>query len=235
MEVSALIPAKGFTNAKQRLSPLLGVVERELLAEAMLRDVLGQVVLSRGLDGVYVVTGDSKVSEIASFLGVHVIREDNERGETQAVVFALSRMRQAGVHSVLVIPGDIPLVRSSDIELLLEQFSGHDRNVPFALLTPSHDRMGTNALLLSPPDVIKLRFGYDSFSYHLSEITATGLPPRVLENERIALDIDEPKDLERFLAEARGGKSYETALRMGVIRALENAHRSGRLCGGWKS
>ncbi|MEK7340949.1 MAG: NTP transferase domain-containing protein, partial [Candidatus Binatota bacterium] len=159
MNVSALIPAKGFTNAKQRLSPLLGVVERELLAEAMLRDVLGQVVLSRGLDGVYVVTGDSKVSEIASFLGVHVIREDNERGETQAVVFALSRMRQAGVHSVLVIPGDIPLVRSSDIELLLEQFSGHDRNVPFALLTPSHDRMGTNALLLSPPDVIKLRFG----------------------------------------------------------------------------
>lgn len=229
MKVSALIPAKGFTNAKQRLSPLLGVAERELLAEAMLRDVLGQAVLARRLDGVYVVTGDSRVSEIASFLGIHVIREDSERGETEAVVFALSRMRQAGIDGALVIPGDIPLVRSSDIELLLEQISHHDANLPFALLTPSHDRMGTNALLLSPPDVIKLGFGYDSFTYHLAQVEAAGLPPRILENEMIALDIDEPKDLERFLATARGGRTYETALKMGIIRALENAGRSGRL------
>ncbi|MBI2986798.1 MAG: 2-phospho-L-lactate guanylyltransferase [Deltaproteobacteria bacterium] len=249
MNVAALIPAKGFTNAKQRLSPLLGVVERELLAEAMLRDVLGQVVLTRGLDGVYVVTEDSKVSEIASFLGIHVIREESERGETEAVVFALSKISQVGIHSVLVIPGDIPLVRSSDIELLLEQISGHDRDIPFALLTPSHDRMGTNALLLSPPGVIKLRFGYDSFSYHLGQVEAAGLPPRVLENEMIALDIDEPKDLERFMefaARVRGscspdehdnrarariaaGNTYERAFKMGVFGALENAKRSGRL------
>ncbi len=229
MKVSALIPAKGFTNAKHRLAPLLSAAERELLAEAMLRDVLGQVVLARELEAIFVVTGDGRVSEIASSLGAHVIREENERGETKAVTFALAEMKQQGIERALVIPGDIPLLRSSDIELLLEQISGHDRDVPFALLTPSHNRMGTNALLLSPPDVIKLRFGYDSFSYHLSEVAARGLPPRVLENERLALDIDEPKDLERFLAAAGGGKSYETALRMGVVGALENANRSGRL------
>lgn len=229
MKNSALIPAKGFTNAKQRLSPLLGVVQRELLAEAMLRDVLGQVVLAGGLDGVYVVTGDSRVSEIASILGVHVIREERERGETEAVVFALSRMRQAGITSVLVIPGDIPLVRASDIELLLEQISGHDPHIPFVLLTPSHDRMGTNALLLSPPEVIKLGFGYDSFTYHLSQVEAAGLPQRVLENERIALDIDEPKDLERFMSVARGGEAYNAVLGMGIGPALGNAQRSGRL------
>ncbi|MEK7377699.1 MAG: hypothetical protein AABZ71_02250 [Candidatus Binatota bacterium] len=40
MKVSALIPAKGFTNAKQRLAPLLDARAREVLAEAMLRDVL---------------------------------------------------------------------------------------------------------------------------------------------------------------------------------------------------
>jgi len=254
MNVSALIPAKGFTNAKQRLAPLLGVVERELLAEAMLRDVLGQVVLARGLDGVYVVTGDSRVSEIASFLGIHVIREESERGESEAVVFALSRMGQAGIDAALVIPGDIPLVRSSDIELLLEQISNHDANLPFVLLTPSHDRMGTNALLLSPPGVIKLGFGYDSFTYHLAQVEAAGLPPRIMENEMIALDIDEPKDLERFLeivtrvrdscspdehdnrARARiAPNTYETVLKTGIIHALENANRFGKSCGGWKS
>ena len=235
MKISALIPAKGFTNAKQRLSPLLGVAQRELLAEAMLRDVLGQVVLSRGLDGVYLVTGDARVSEIASFLGVHVIREESERGETEAVLFALARMGQAGIGAALVIPGDIPLVRSGDIELLLGQISGHDMNLPFALLTPSHDRMGTNALLLSPPGVIKLGFGYDSFSYHLAQVEAAGLTPMIVENDSIALDIDEPKDLERFLAAGRGGRAYETALKMGIIRALENAGCFGKSCDGLKS
>jgi len=70
-------------------------------------------------------------------------------------------------------------------------------------LVPSHDRLGTNALLLAPPDIIKLRFGYDSFRYHISQVSAQGLPVRCFENERIALDIDEPKDLEKYLAISR--------------------------------
>ncbi len=89
--------------------------------------------------------------------------------------------------------------------------------------------MGTNALLLSPPDVIKLRFGYDSFSYHLSEVTAKGLPLRVLENKRIGLDIDEPKDMERFLSAGRGGETYDKALQMGVGAGPLRSHRSERL------
>ena len=43
MKVSALIPVKGFSNAKQRLSPLLDAADRELFAEVMFRDVLKQV------------------------------------------------------------------------------------------------------------------------------------------------------------------------------------------------
>ncbi|MGH7774148.1 MAG: 2-phospho-L-lactate guanylyltransferase [Candidatus Binatia bacterium] len=238
MKVSALIPAKGFTNAKHRLAPLLGAEERELLAEAMLRDVLRQVVSTRGLEGTFVVTGDSRVSEIASSLGAKVIWEKQERGETEAVVFALRELKQRGIQSVLIMPGDIPLVRSSDIELLLEQIAGHDSTAPFALLTPSHDRMGTNALLLSPPDLIKLRFGYDSFSYHLGEVAAKGLPLRVLGDERIALDIDEPQDLERFVefvardrglcspnkhdnrARLGGSETYSRLLKMEMVERL---------------
>lgn len=229
MKVSALIPAKGFTNAKQRLAPLLGAGERALLAEAMLRDVLSQVLMARGLEAIFVVTGDGRVSEIASSLGTQVIQEEEERGETEAVVLALGQMKRRGVEAALVVPADLPLLRSKDIELLLEQISGYDSG-PFALLTPSHDRMGSNALLLSPSDVIKLRFGYDSFSYHLSEVAAQGLPLRVVENERIGLDIDEPKDLERFLSAGRGcGETYDRLLKMGVVESLHNAHRSGRL------
>ena len=82
MKVSALIPVKGFSNAKQRLSPLLDAADRELFAEVMFRDVLKQVLKARGLVETYVVTGDNKVAEIAASLGAQLIREKAEKGET---------------------------------------------------------------------------------------------------------------------------------------------------------
>ncbi|HEY3303827.1 MAG TPA: 2-phospho-L-lactate guanylyltransferase [Candidatus Binatia bacterium] len=215
MKIAALIPAKGFTNAKQRLSSLLGAAERAALAAAMLRDVLRVTLAARGLDSVYVVTGDAKVREIAASMGATAIMEREEKGETEAVMFALLDIKRRGVGAALVIPADIPLLSSQDIELLLGEISRHDGVSPFALLVPSHDRMGTNALLLAPPNAIGLRFGYDSFSYHLSRVAAQKLPLRVLENERIALDIDEPQDLERFLQSGGGqGETYSLVMEM---------------------
>ena len=229
MNVSALIPAKGFTNAKHRLSPLLGAGERELLAEIMFRDVLSQVVSVSGLDATFVVTGNLRVAEIAVSLGAQVIQEKKENGETEAVTYAVLKMKKKGMKAVLVLPADIPLLSSSDIDLLLDQVSGQDSS-PFALLVPSHDHMGTNALLLSPPDLIEFRFGYDSFSHHLGNVAAKGVKARVWENERIGLDIDEPKDLKRFLSLGGGsGETNSKLLQMGVIGELPPNHRSGSL------
>ena len=228
MKITALIPVKGFLNAKQRLSTLLGAAEREFLAETMFRDVLRQVVMARGLSGTFVVTGNGRVAEIASALGAGVISEPTETGETDAVDLARAQLRRAGCEAVLILPADMPLVRSADIEQILAQVPV-EATAPFALLVPSHDRMGTNALLLAPPDVIKLRFGHDSFSFHMTQIAATGLPPRVLENDRIALDIDEPDDLRRFLC--FGDPANESHA---VAHAILEQHAGERVrrCGG---
>jgi len=214
MKVTALIPVKGFRNAKQRLSPLLDSAEREALAEMMFRDVLRQVLGARGLVETVVVTGNDQVAAIATSIGARVIRQQEEKGETEAVNFARHELAASGCEAVLIIPGDMPLVRSEDIEGVLAEVP-HGAEPPFALLVPSHDRMGTNALLLAPPDVIQLRFGHDSFSYHMSQVSARGLPMRFIENERIALDIDEPKDLERVLAyEVAEGEACRAVQRM---------------------
>lgn len=226
MKVAALIPVKGFRNAKQRLSPLLGAADREILAETMFRDVLRQVVRAPGLAATYVVTGNDNVAAIASELAAEVIREPAETGETGAVDFARLELKNRGCEAVLIIPGDMPLVRSQDIEQVLAQVPA-DAQAPFALLVPSHDRLGTNALVLAPPDLIKLRFGYDSFTFHMGQVSAQGLPMRFVENEAIALDIDEPKDLERFLAyDFHGGESTR------VARALVAQEPSSRRSGG---
>jgi 2-phospho-L-lactate guanylyltransferase len=229
MNVVALLPVKGFRNAKQRLAPMLNATAREALAEAMFRDVLDQVRNARGLGGTFVVTGDDKVAAIASAAGAEVIREDAENGETSAVDLARTELRIAGHEAVLILPGDMPLVRAADIEQVLTQVPP-DTAAPFVLLVPSHDRLGTNALLLAPPDVIKLRFGYDSFTFHMSQVSAQGLPIRFIENQQIALDIDEPKDLERFLAyDLQDGESTRLARALLAEQQAPTGRHSGSL------
>jgi len=227
MNVAALMPVKGFHNAKQRLSPLLNGAAREILAETMFCDVLRQVRLARGLVGTFVVTGDDQVAAIASAAGAEVIREDAENGETDAVDFARRELKQAGYEAVLIIPADMPLVRAEDVEAVLAQVP-IDGLAPYALLVPSHDKLGSNALLLAPPDVIQLRFGHDSFTFHMSQVRAQGLPARFVENEHIALDIDEPKDLERFLAYGyQGGESTRVAKELLAACVAPIGERSG--------
>jgi 2-phospho-L-lactate guanylyltransferase len=226
MKIAALIPVKGFRNAKQRLSPLLDAGDREALAQAMFRDVLRQTLLARRLDATFVVTGNDVVAEMALTLGAEVVREPAERGETDAVDFARRQLKATGWQALVIIPGDMPLLRAADIDELVGQLPGADA-APFALLVPSHDRMGTNALLLSPPDIIKLRFGYDSFSYHMAQVSAQKLPLRFCENEHIGLDIDEPKDLQRFLTiGSDAGEAFRLARQM-MDAAGDKSRRSG--------
>jgi 2-phospho-L-lactate guanylyltransferase len=227
MNVAALMPVKGFRNAKQRLSPLLTGATRELLAETMFRDVLRQVRSARGLAGTFVVTGDEKVAALASAAGAEIIGEAEENGETAAVDFARLELKRVGFEAVLIVPGDLPLVRAADIEQLLAQVP-EGATAPFALLVPSHDRLGTNALLLAPPDVITLRFGYDSFTFHLMQVKAQGLPIRYIENEHIALDIDEPNDLDRLLSCAPDdGESVRLARMLLAEQNAQGVRRSG--------
>ena len=75
MNVTALLPVKGFRNAKQRLTPLLSSAARESLAEIMFRDVLREVRTARGLARAFVVTGDERVAAIASKAGRSVCAE----------------------------------------------------------------------------------------------------------------------------------------------------------------
>ncbi|MGH7846844.1 MAG: 2-phospho-L-lactate guanylyltransferase [Candidatus Binatia bacterium] len=218
MNIAALIPVKGFVHAKQRLAPLVNAAERALLAEAMLKDTLQQTLAAPALAATFVVTSDPQAGAIASSFGARIIWQEAERGETNAVDFARTQLKQQGLSTTLILPADIPLLQSADIELLL----AYPLLSPGALLVPSHDRLGTNALLLSPPDIIQLRFGYDSFAYHLQQVALRGLTQRVLENDRIALDIDEPSDLMRLIKLAQSGQTRRCLLELKIAeRTIE--------------
>jgi len=189
-----LVPVKNLANAKQRLSSVLGPEARQELAQAMCADVLETLARWRR-PAVAVVTSDPFASDFASRFGFEVIADDVNPGETGAIEMATAFCRDRGAEHTLVIPADIPLMESSELEKIVESAPPGG-----SVLVPDAAGRGTNAALRAPADLFPLRFGNDSFLPHLAAAKATGLPCVVLNLPGIALDIDRPEDLQELAA-----------------------------------
>jgi len=87
MSTLVAVPVKDLANAKQRLIPLLSASERHDLASAMLEDVLESLARAR-LGPVLVITRDREVESLALKHGAEILREDMNRGHTEAVAHA---------------------------------------------------------------------------------------------------------------------------------------------------
>jgi len=200
--IAAVVPVKDFASAKQRLEAILSLADRRRLAEAMFRDVLSALTSASDLESIAIVTKDKQAIAMATEMNVFVIREPENRGETEAVTLATEVMVNRGVQTMLVVPGDIPLITEEDVKAVIQ--AGRSADV---VLVPAHDERGTNAVLLTPPNILPLRFGNDSFRPHLGSARALGLRTTVLHLPNIALDIDTPADL---AALARGPGQTQT-------------------------
>ncbi len=78
-------------------------------------------------------------------------------------------------------------------------------------IVPDRHGTGTNALLLSPPDVIEPAFGPGSRERHEELAAAAGVPCSVEELPTLALDVDTAEDLialRQALADRRGGAAH---------------------------
>ena len=62
-------------------------------------------------------------------------------------------------------------------------------------LVKSRTGLGTNAILTRPPGALPHLFGADSFREHQAKALELGLSIQLLDNNNLALDIDEPEDL----------------------------------------
>ncbi len=212
----AVIPAKDFHGAKQRLASFLEPHERRQLAQAMLTDTLTACSQAASLDGVAVVTCNQQVAEVAESLHVEVLWEPQAGGQTQAMTFAARACLRQGVTTMLTLPGDVPLITAADVEAVVAP-----PQPPVAVvLVPNRDDLGSNAIVLSPPDCLPFHFGYDSFQHHLRLAALHHLPVEVRRLPRLALDIDEPEDLALFIAQHHPGHSLRVLTQLGVVERL---------------
>lgn len=192
----AVVPVKDTADAKQRLAAAVPPRLRQGLALAMLEDVLSALAAAAGLAGRLVVTNDPAAMRLAARYGAACSAEGAGDGHTGAVMTAACRLAADGSAGILTLPGDVPLVTATEIAALL---AAH-RPAPSFTIAPSHDEMGSNAVLMSPPDAVPLRFGDNSFFPHLRAAEARGIQPTVLHLPGVALDIDNPADLAHFAA-----------------------------------
>jgi len=194
-DIWAVLPVKDIEGAKGRLSPVLSPTERQSLFRAMLEDVLEVLSAVRRLSGVLLVTKDQHVCNLGQRFAARTLTESENQGQTAAVTLAAKTLVAEGVHGMITIPADVPLATSAEINALLQAHA----SAPAITIAPAHNELGSNAVVCSPPDILPLCFGDNSFLPHLKRARQLGIEPRIVSQPGLSLDIDTPEDLVSFV------------------------------------
>jgi 2-phospho-L-lactate guanylyltransferase len=193
---TVLLPVKTFTDAKQRLAPVLNPETRAGLARAMCKDVLNTLARTHVPERVIVFTAADEVIEMAQPFGFDVVREKSVDGHSAAVNQMVSELLSTSAR-ILSIAIDLPRLVPSEIDFALDAASE-----PVTLI-PSRDWTGTNGVVFISPAHIAMEYGDGSFRRHLSKAAAAGHRADVMSLPGIAFDIDTPEDLGLFMNDPR--------------------------------
>lgn len=218
MRTLAIVPVKGFGEAKQRLSASLAPGARSSLAQAMFSDVLAALDRVRAVEAVAVVTADPAAQQLAHGRAL-VLHDAAQAGQSAAAEIGVRHALAGGFERVLLVPGDTPLIDALEIDTLLAR-AEHD-GIAIGIVADRHGT-GTNALVLAPPDALGPAFGPGSRERHVGLAAASGMTHRVEHAPSLAHDVDTPEDLDALRAALAGvrGRGQRTS---GALRQIDNS------------
>jgi 2-phospho-L-lactate/phosphoenolpyruvate guanylyltransferase len=205
LKVAAVVPVKALDAAKSRLSPVLSDQERGRLALWLLDHVLAAIRASGAVWRVAVVSPDEAALERARGQDAAALRQvagDLGTAVEQGRAWALA----AGADALLVVLGDLPLLAGSDVRAMIALADAKGRRATgdnsngLVVLAPDRRDMGTNAVLLRPPEGMPLAFGEESFARHLALAREHALAVHLYRKLGTAYDVDQPVDLAELRA-----------------------------------
>jgi 2-phospho-L-lactate guanylyltransferase len=211
MRTFAVVPVKRFGAAKQRLSDVLPARSRVALMQAMVTDVLIALRRAELVDSVLVVTGEPIAEQIAVNYNAEVLLDPRDLGHSEAAALGIAVAMSRGAERVILLPADTPTIDPAEIDGLLNT-APDGREVT---IVPDRHGTGTNALILTPPDVMTASFGEGSRARHAAAGKEGGAAVYEAEPATITLDVDTGDDLEALqarLGEVRGGASHTRGL-----------------------
>jgi len=195
LTLSAIIPVKTFSQAKTRLE--LDETKKEQLCQIMLEEVLQTISDSQLIGNIVVVSKDETALKLSKkFNPIQIIDED-ESGVNHAVSLADQYLKKNNFNASIVFPQDIPLMKTQDIDYLL-QFQSSPECV---IVAPSRKFDGTNALLRMPVHIMETHYDEDSYKIHLEKGKEHTNNTSLVFVRRIMLDIDAMDDLDLILAQ----------------------------------
>ena len=103
-----------------------------------------------------------------------------------------------GFDTSIVIPQDIPFIKTQDIDFLMK----FQRPTKFALIVPSRQFDGTNALVRMPVDLMKTHYDEDSYKIHLTTGKSQTANTSLVFVKRIMMDVDNMGDLMFCIAQS---------------------------------
>ena len=213
-----IIPIKILNQAKHRLRNVLCPEERQNFFMAMFEDVLSTMMSVPDFEQVAVATICPAASIIAKKYGATVLSTSQDEGQTASVRRSAEILDAKGISSMLVIPGDVPLVTVEEIKIVLEL---HEK-APSMTIVPAYDELGSNCIALSPPTAVPLSFGPNSYFPHLETARKLGLAMQTTKLPGLGLDIDTPEDLLELSRQTERTLSQEYLLKNNIVERLNN-------------
>lgn len=192
MTTFAVLPVKKLSECKQRLSDVLTPEQRTTLMEEMFIDAVIAAVECDSLAGTVVVSDEQKVRDLATRHGAEAVAEGALGSHSAAATVGIKAAISRGADRVALLASDCPLMTPETIAELLEQ---SDTKRPTVVIGPDRHGTGTNALVLTPPDVIAPAFGPGSFVEHTARAEAARATVRVARIIELEHDIDTADDL----------------------------------------
>jgi 2-phospho-L-lactate guanylyltransferase len=187
-----LIPVKELGRGKSRLAQTLTPVQRAALTRQILERTLKVAAATHCFAEILVVSTDRTAHNLAMHAGAQSLCEDGF-GLNQALEEARAYALARGAEATLIVPADLPLLTNTDLTRLVRAAETGSQVV----LAPSNDG-GTNALLLSPPEIIDFHFGPNSFAHHRRAADTHNARIAVIQSPSLAFDVDWPADLQRL-------------------------------------
>lgn len=186
MSCWVIIPVKPPEQAKMRLAGALDPKARAALVAAMLRHVAQAAAAATLVDRVCLL-GPSRHGLPDSL----PLLADPGGGLNPALQSALAQLSGEIVTRLIVLPADLPMLSTNDVQLLASAPAGT------VAIAPDRHGTGTNALSLPLPGAggFTFAFGTDSFAQHQTQSELLGFKIETIHSNGLARDIDVPGDL----------------------------------------
>ena len=198
------MPAKQFEKGKSRLASLLDIHDRVKLGELLLDSTLHTLENATALYSTVVISTDVRAKRIAKMHGAIFVDEGKHIGVNNAVNMANDYCTQAGAVATVVVPQDLPLALSEDIDMVCNAAKDYDRCL---IIFPSARYDGSNVLLRRPPKLIDSHYDNNSFNMHINAAKKIGAKIKIILSRRIMRDLDTLEDAQYLAKEPRTCKS----------------------------